>query len=129
MLFGNLSESSQKVLAIGAAESQVLNHFYIGTEHLFIGLCKLEDNAIRSVFEEFNIAPIIRREVRARAGMGNGPAWGDEMIFTPRAHNISKRADEIARTYQISQIEPVQLLLALLRGGDGVAVRMLRDKG
>ena len=129
MLFGNLSEDSQKVLAIGVAESQMLNHFYIGTEHIFIGLCKVEGEAIRRVFEEFNIDPLIRREIRAKAGMGNGPAWGNEMILTPRVQNISKIADECAKTYQIPRIEPIHLLLALLRGGDGIAVRMLKDKG
>lgn len=129
MLFENLSENSQKVLAIAAEESQMLNNFYIGTEHLFTGLCKVEDETIRGIFEEFNIDPLIRRELRARVGRSGSPAWGNETIFTPRVHNISKIADEIARTYQIPRIEPIHLLLAILRGGDGMAVRMLKDKG
>lgn len=128
MLFGNLSENAQKVLIIAASESKMLNHFYIGTEHLFNGFCKVEDETIRGVFEEFNIDPLIRRELRARVGVGNGPAWGNEMLFTPRTHNIAKKTDEFAKTYQIARIEPIHLMLALLKGGDGVAVRMLKDK-
>jgi ATP-dependent Clp protease ATP-binding subunit ClpC len=129
MLLGNLSENAEKVLAIAAGESEVMNHFYIGTEHLFIGLCKVEDMAIKEIFQEFNIDPRLRRELRARVGEGSNPVWGKEMILTPRVRNISKIAEEIAKTYRARQLEPIHLLLALLRGGDGVAVRMLKEKG
>jgi len=129
MLFGNLSESSQKVLTIAAAESRMLKHFYVGTEHIFIGLCKAGDASVDDIFREFSIDPLIRRELRARAGMGDGVASGNEMIFTPRAQSIWKLANETARRYRISQIEPLHLLLALLMAGDGVALRMLKDHG
>jgi len=129
MLFGNFSESSQNVLRMAAAESKMLNHFYLGTEHLFIGLCKVDDEPIRRIFEQFAIDPLIRREIRAKVRVAGDLARMNEMIFTPRVHAISKIADEMARAYQIPQIEPLHLFLALLRGGDRVVVRMLKSKG
>jgi len=128
MRFANLSENSQNVLGIAAAESKMLDHFYIGTEHLFNGFCKVDDDLIKKVFEKFDIDPLIRKEIRAKIGMGNGSPWGSEMIFTPRINHTFKMAAEIAKIYKMHFIEPIHLLLALLRGGDGVAVRTFKEK-
>lgn len=128
MLFGNLSHSLKKVFALAAAESQMMNHYYIGTEHLFNALCKTDDEVIREVFKEYDIDPLIRREIRASVGMGSEPVWGKEIIFTPRVNKISKVNDWMVKNYQLPTVEPIHLLLALLRGGDGVAVRLLKSK-
>lgn len=129
MLFGKLSPDSRKVLAVAAAESQAMNHLYIGTEHLFIGLCESDNGLILKAFERLDIDPLIRREIRARVGRGNGSAWGDEVIFTPRAYNVSKIAEQIALKHSSPNVEPIHILLAVLMAGDGVAVRLLRQKG
>lgn len=123
-----LSEKSQNVLKIAAIESQRLNHYYIGTEHLFIGLCKIEDMVIKEIFDEFNIDPLIRGEIRAKIGTGGIPIWGHKMIFTPRVNKILKIANEIAKTYQPSKVEPAYLLLSLLKAGEGISVRVLKEK-
>lgn len=125
----NLSENSETVLRIASMESRILNHFYIGTEHLFIGLCKIEDVMLKEIFENININPLIRRELRGKISIGIGPPRSNKMIFTPRVNNIFKIANETTRTYQAQKVEPIYLLLSMLKGGDGVAVRMLKDKG
>lgn len=129
MLFGKLSSDAKKVLAVAAAESQAMNHLYIGTEHLFIGLCESDNELISKVFERLHIDPLIRREIRAKVGRGNGSAWGDEVIFTPRAYSVSKIAEQIILKYSSPSVEPIHILLAVLKAGDGVAVRMLKQKG
>ena len=130
MIFGNISPSAQNVLEVAVGESRFFNHYYIGTEHLFIGLCKVSDPEVNEVFQEFGIDPLIRRELRACMGPGIGqePVWGKEIILTPRVQQISKCAEGIATTCRLAMVEPIHLLLALLLSGDGVAVRLLKDK-
>lgn len=129
MRTGNLSRGSEEIMALAAKESGLMNHFYIGTEHLFNALCRTEDEHVRSLFSEFNVDPLLRRELRRRTGAsGKLPSKG-EVFFTPRAQKISKIAALSAGRYQFECIEPVHLLLGLLKAGDGTAVRMLKDKG
>lgn len=125
----NFSEECQKILSGAVAESKYGNQFYLGTEHIFIALCKTNDEEVKEIFRSYNINPLLRREVREATGSGTGTFWGKEILFTPRVNKILSRAEEICFTNKLEKIEPIHLFLALLQGGDGVAVRVLKSKG
>jgi ATP-dependent Clp protease ATP-binding subunit ClpC len=125
----NLSEKTQVVMAMAAAEAEAMKQFYIGTEHIFIGLCKIDDEAVREVFTAFNINPLIRNEIRSRVSKRSASVWGRELLMTPRVNALSKIILELIKTYQFPEIEPLHVFLALLRAGDGVVVRLLQERG
>lgn len=129
MSLSNLSDRSKEVLSLAAHESKMMNHFYIGTEHLFNAFCKVDDDLVKSLLSEFNIDPLLRRELREKIGVSNRLPWDNEIFFTPRVQNISRIAAKIAGTYQFDNIEPAHLLLGLLKAGDGTVIRLLKEKG
>lgn len=129
MFLGNLSQNSQHLLKMALTEADFLNHFYLGTEHLFIALCKTDDQMIQSIFGQFSIDPLIRREIRESIMVGESTKPEGDIVLTPRLNHVLETAEDFRKGNQLSATEPIHLFLALLQAGDGVAVRMLRKKG
>jgi ATP-dependent Clp protease ATP-binding subunit ClpC len=125
-MFANLSEKALEALAVASQESERAHHYYVGTEHIFIGLTKIDDPVIVKTLQGCSLDPTEwRRRVRGALGPGAEPAWGRRMIITPRSDRVTKIAGRIQRHYNADRIEPAHLLLALLIEGDGLPVRLL----
>lgn len=115
-------------LAVGVAES--LNHGYVGTEHLLIGLLQegtgvaakvLEENGV----EEDKVAELVSQLIAPNPTLQTA----DTAAYTPRARRVIENSYREAVRFKAAQIGTEHLLIALLREGDCVASRLLNTMG
>jgi hypothetical protein len=111
-------------------EARDLDHEYIGTEHILLGLLRAEDGVAAPVLASLGVTLDDTRErVVAIVGRGPGEAAGGHVPFTPRA----KKALELALRESLAlghdYIGTEHLLLGLSREGEGVAAQILEAKG
>lgn len=129
-MFGNLSPNGLAALSIASQESQHLNHYYVGVEHIFNGLCKVDDPVVAKACKNCNFDRVYwRRQVRSLVGRGGDPVWGKQIIVTPRSYRVLKLAERASRHYQADKVEPAHLFMALLLEGQGIPVRLLQREG
>jgi ATP-dependent Clp protease ATP-binding subunit ClpC len=129
-MFSNLSDRALAAMAVASAESQNLKHYYVGVEHMFIGLCSVEDTAIAGAMQSCALdATQWRRKVRASLEPGGEPPWGRRIIITPRADRITKIAGRIQRHHGAERIDPAHLMLALLVENDSLPIRVMAGQG
>jgi ATP-dependent Clp protease ATP-binding subunit ClpC len=129
-MFANMSRSALAALALASRESEYLGHYYLGVEHILIGLCKTDDAAIARAMGTAALDPVdMRRRVRAALPQGAEPPWGRKLIVTPRTDRVIQIARRIARHHGAEQVEASHLLLAMLVEGESVGVRALAAGG
>jgi excisionase family DNA binding protein len=127
--FGTLTERARKVLVRAQAEAQRLRHNFIGTEHLLLGLVEESDGVAAVVLRELGIEPErIQALVRERVTEGDGEPHG-EMALTPRTKKVLQLAAQEAQELGHRYVGTEHMLLAIMREGEGVAARLLRDLG
>jgi ATP-dependent Clp protease ATP-binding subunit ClpC len=127
LVFERFTEEARQVIVFAQDEARLLRHNYIGTEHILLGLLREEQGLAARVLESFDITV---EEVRARVarivGRGDEVTTG-QIPFTPRSKWVLEGALREALSLGHNYIGSEHLLLALLREGDGVAVRILDD--
>ncbi|HAY21720.1 MAG TPA: hypothetical protein DCY27_06055 [Desulfobacterales bacterium] len=121
----NFSPGAERVLELALHESLYQQHHFIGTEHLFIGLCKCQDDLVVRVLAQDKIDLTIRRVIRQVLIPGSRPSRGVRITFTPRVHHLFRLSQECAQSHGARQVAPIHLLAGLLKAGDGLAVRLL----
>jgi len=114
---------------IAQEEAINLNHDYIGTEHILIGLIKEEEGVASQVLRQLgvNIDKVVE-EVERLVGKGEYQQVG-EIAFTPRAKKVLELASQEASQLKNNYIDTEHILLGLIKEGSGVAVRILTDLG
>jgi len=128
-MIDNLGESSKLLLARAARISTELRHYYIGTEHLFLGAVELGDPEVRRAFAaQSKDVDEAAAAVRSRIGTGPEQQTG-QMVLTPRGAQILELAAGIAAEFHSGTIEVPHILIAMLQEGGGVAARTLTDIG
>ncbi len=107
-------------------EAARLHHNYIGTEHLYNAITKIEGSIAHRLLEAAGLDPRnVRNEVRREAGAGEDELE-DRPPLTPRANRVLAMAIYFADDHNDDSVTDVHLLLALLQEGQGVAARKLR---
>ena len=110
-------------------EARVLNHNYIGTEHLLLGLIREGDGIGAQTLEALGISlAIVRKEIEEIIGSGGQVSSGN-IPFTPRAKKALDLALQEARDLGHNYVGTEHLLLGLVREGDGVAAQVLSELG
>ncbi len=126
----NLSPEAQQILALAQKESEDLKHFYLGVEHIFIALTKIENGVTQSSLQQLKLDPKQARDaVRRIAGMGDGNRYWEGMKITPRCEAVLKLASKQAARRGNLPLEEKDLLLAILEEGESLPVRLLRNSG
>jgi ATP-dependent Clp protease ATP-binding subunit ClpC len=127
--FDKFSERARRVLTYAQEEAQNLNHNYIGTEHILLGMVREEDGVAARVLAsmDVNLAKL-RSAVEFVIGRGEKPSSG-ETGLTSRAKKVIELAIDEARTLNHNYIGTEHLLLGLLREGEGVAAGVLDSFG
>ena len=128
-MFERFSDRARRVVVLAQEEARMLEHNYIGTEHILLGLIhEGEGIAARSLRALGIDLETVRGEVEAIIGRGRQPAPG-HIPFTPPA----KKSLELALREMVrlghDYIGTEHLLLGLIREGDGVAAQVLRQRG
>jgi ATP-dependent Clp protease ATP-binding subunit ClpC len=127
--FEKFSERARKVLTLAQEEAQALNHNYIDTEHILLGLAREEEGVAAKVLTNLGARlNKIRAKVEYVIGRGDKPATG-ETGLTPRAKRVIELAIDEARHLGHNYIGTEHLLLGLLREGQGVASEILESLG
>jgi len=127
--FEKFSERARKVLTYAQEEAQHLNHSYIGTEHILLGLVREEDGVAAKVLTNLGASlSKVRASVEFIIGRGEKPSAG-ETGLTPRARRVIELAIDEARYLGHNYIGTEHLLLGLLREGEGIAAGVLDSFG
>ncbi|HLI09490.1 MAG TPA: Clp protease N-terminal domain-containing protein [Ktedonobacteraceae bacterium] len=128
--FKSFTEQAKNVLAQAEEEARQLNHNYIGTEHLLLGLLNEGDNQAAKVLNDLGIdLASVRAAVEGIVGRGEEPVVG-EMSLTPRTLKVIGIAGSEAHKLNAgSKVAPEHLLLGLVLEGQGMAARILETLG
>jgi ATP-dependent Clp protease ATP-binding subunit ClpC len=123
--FDKFSERARRVLTFAQEEAQKLNHNYIGTEHILLGLVREEDGVAAKVLLSMDINPSkVRSAVEFIIGRGE-KSTSTETGLTTRAKKVIELAIDEARNMSHNYIGTEHLLLGLLRESEGVAAGVL----
>ena len=123
--FEKFSERARRVLTLAQEEAQNLNHSYIGTEHILLGLVREEEGVAAKVLVSLGAGlNKVRASVEFVIGRGEKPSSG-ETGLTPRARRVIELAIDEARYLSHNYIGTEHLLLGLLREGEGIAAGVL----
>jgi len=127
--FEKFSERARRVLTLAQEEAQHLNHSYIDTEHILLGLAREEEGVAAKVLSNLGVGlSKVRAAVGFVIGRGEKPSTG-ETGLTPRAKRVIELAIDEARHLGHNYIGTEHLLLGLLREGEGVAADILDSLG
>ncbi len=118
----------RRVLYFAREEAARLHHDYLGTEHLLLGIVREGEGVAATVLRELAIdLDTVREMVESYVARGSYGASMKETQWTPRAKTVLELAREEARILHHQYIGTEHLLLALVREGEGVAAKVLRD--
>jgi len=127
--FEKFSERARRVLTLAQEEAQSLNHSYIGTEHILLGLVREEEGIAAKVLTNLGVSlNKVRTSVEFVTGRGDKPSTS-ETGLTPRARRVIELAIDEARYLGHNYIGTEHLLLGLLREGEGIASGVLDNLG
>jgi rubrerythrin len=127
-LAANLSPRAQQALALALRETERFNHNFVGTEHVLLGLIGLGQGIAVNVLRKMGVdLETVRKEVENQVGRGPGQKATGAIPYTPRVKKVLALAAKEARGLNHTYVGTEHLLLGLLREGDGVAARVLRN--
>jgi ATP-dependent Clp protease ATP-binding subunit ClpC len=128
-MFERFTDRARRVVVLAQEEARMLNHNYIGTEHILLGLAHEGESVAAKALESLGISlETVRREVEEIIGQGQSAPAG-HIPFTPRAKKVLELSLREALQLGHSYIGPEHLLLGLVREGEGVAAQVLQKQG
>ncbi len=130
-----LTPRAKKVIELAVDEARRLNHHYIGTEHLLLGLVREGEGIASGVLESLgvNLEMVRTQTIMVLSHAGGTPVETVTEKPTPRPAEafgkVIQLAQEEAQLFQHDHVGTEHLLLGLLREGDGIAAKVLRNLG
>lgn len=129
-MFNRFTERARRVVLLAREEAKRLDHDYLGTEHLLLGLISEGEGVAAIALQNLDIdLEQVRQEVEKTVGRGGGSLFLGQIPFTPRAKKVLELAVTEARTLGHNYIGTEHLLLGLIREGEGVAAQVLINLG
>lgn len=128
-LFSRFTDRARNSIVKAQEEARLLEHNYIGTEHLLLGLIAIREGLAFQVLSGLGITlEASRGQVERMIGRGSGAIKG-HIPFTPRAKKCLELALREAKHLNHNYIGTEHVLLGIIREGEGVAVQMLAESG
>ncbi len=128
-MFEKFTDKARRVVVLAQEEAKLLNHNYIGTEHLLLGLIHEGEGVAAKALEALGInLDAVREQVQEIIGQGQQAPTG-HIPFTPRAKKVLELSLREALQLGHSYIGTEHLLLGLIREGEGVAAQVLTKLG
>ncbi|STC68838.1 ATP-dependent Clp protease ATP-binding subunit [Corynebacterium pilosum] len=128
-MFERFTDRARRVIVLAQEEARMLNHNYIGTEHILLGLIHEGEGVAAKALESMGInLEDVRREVEEIIGHGTQPHTG-HIPFTPRAKKVLELSLREGLQMGHKYIGTEFLLLGLIREGEGVAAQVLTKLG
>ena len=124
----NFTPRAQQVLALARKEADRFNHNFLGTEHLLLGLIKLGQGVAVNVLQKMGLdLETVRMEVEKQVGTGPDQKMIGNIPYTPRVKKVLALASKEAKALNHTYVGTEHILLGLLREGDGVAAKVLKN--
>jgi len=129
-MFERFTDRARRVVVLAQDEARNLDHNYIGTEHILLGLLREGDGVAARALASLGVSlDAVRQRVEEIIGRGPQPAPSGHIPFTPRAKKVLelslREALQLGHTY----IGTEHILLGLIREGDGVAAQVIVASG
>ena len=127
-MFERFTDRARRVVVLAQEEARMLNHNYIGTEHILLGLIHEGEGVAAKALESLDISlEAVRAQVEEIIGQGQQAPSG-HIPFTPRAKKVLELSLREALRLKQRFIAPEHILLGLLREGKGLGVLILSEK-
>ncbi len=128
-MFERFTDRARRVVVLAQEEARMLNHNYIGTEHILLGLIHEGEGVAAKALESMNISlEAVRQQVEEIIGQGQAAPTG-HIPFTPRAKKVLELSLREALQLGHNYIGTEHILLGLIREGEGVAAQVLQKLG
>jgi ATP-dependent Clp protease ATP-binding subunit ClpA len=128
-VFERFTERARRVVVLAQEEARMLDHNYIGTEHILLGLIHEGEGVAAKALESLGISlEAVRQQVEDIIGQGQSASTG-HIPFTPRAKKVLELSLREALELGHNYIGTEHLLLGLAREGEGVAAQVLMKQG
>ena len=128
-LFERFTDRARRVVVLAQEEARLLNHNYIGTEHILLGLIHEGEGVAAKALESLGISlQAVRDQVEEIIGQGGSSPSG-HIPFTPRAKKVLELSLREALQLGHNYIGTEHILLGLIREGEGVAAQVLTKLG
>jgi ATP-dependent Clp protease ATP-binding subunit ClpA len=128
-MFERFTDRARRVVVLAQEEARMLNHNYIGTEHILLGLIHEGEGVAAKALESLGISlEAVRQQVEEIIGQGQQAPSG-HIPFTPRAKKVLELSLREALQLGHNYIGTEHILLGLIREGEGVAAQVLVTLG
>jgi len=128
-MFERFTDRARRVVVLAQEEARMLNHSYIGTEHILLGLIHEGEGVAAKALESLSISlGAVREQVQEIIGQGQQTPSG-HIPFTPRAKKVLELSLREALQLGHNYIGTEHILLGLIREGEGVAAQVLVKLG
>ncbi|MDQ6909708.1 MAG: ATP-dependent Clp protease ATP-binding subunit [Actinomycetota bacterium] len=128
-MFERFTDRARRVVVLAQEEARLLNHNYIGTEHILLGLIHEGEGVAAQALEQLGISlEAVRTQVEEIIGQGGSSPSG-HIPFTPRAKKVLELSLREALQLGHNYIGTEHILLGLIREGEGVAAQVLVKLG
>src|SRR5438270_189887 len=128
-MFERFTDRARRVVVLAQEEARMLNHNYIGTEHVLLGLIHEGEGVAAKALESLGISQqAVRQQVEEIIGQGQQAPSG-HIPFTPRAKKVLELSLREALLLGHNYIGTEHVLLGLIREGEGVAAQVLVKLG
>jgi ATP-dependent Clp protease ATP-binding subunit ClpC len=128
-VFERFTDRARRVVVFAQEEARMLDHNYIGTEHILLGLLRVEDGLAAKALRSVGVSlGAVRGQVEEIIGVGNASVES-HLPFTPRSKKVLEISLREALQLGHNYIGTEHILLGLIREGEGVAVQVLEVLG
>ena len=128
-MFERFTDRARRVVVLAQEEARMLNHTYIGTEHILLGLIHEGEGVAAKALESLNVSlGAAREQVQEAIGQGSQAPTG-HIPFTPRAKKVLELSLREALQLGHNYIGTEHILLGLIREGEGTAAQVLESLG
>lgn len=128
MMFQRFNERSQRVLYYAQEEAQSLQHGYVGTEHILLGILREEDGIAKKLLNNMGVTiDAVKNLIEEYEGKGEAGLFRNEIPLTPRTKRLLDLSLMEASNLNHNYVSPEHILLALASEGEGVAFTILSN--
>jgi len=129
-MLSHFTPRAQRVIILAQEEARRLNHAFLGTEHLLLGIAALGEGVASEILRRLGVdLRKLRLEVERRIGTGDNILLNGDMPFSPRAKRALEYAVEESHQLDQNFVGTEHLLLGLIREEQGEAAKMLEELG
>jgi ATP-dependent Clp protease ATP-binding subunit ClpA len=129
-MFERFTDRARRVVVLAQEEARTLNHEYVGTEHILLGLIREGGGVAAQALESLGISEeAARRQVEEIVGRGQAGSASGHLPFTPRGKKVLQLSLREAMALGHGYVGTEHILLGLVREDEGVATRVLNAFG